>query len=49
VNNRTTTYGRQYPGEQAADPDIVKELGGLAQRQQKIFEVTNKIARGKNK
>lgn len=49
VNNRTTTYGRQYQGEQAGDQDIVKELGNLAQRQQKIFEVTNNLAKGKNK
>jgi hypothetical protein len=49
VNNRTLVYGKQYPGEQAADPDIVKELVDLARRQQKIFQVTNDIARGKNK
>jgi hypothetical protein len=47
VNNRTLTYGRQYPGEQANDPDIQKELQNLAERQLKIFEVTNNIARGK--
>ena len=49
VNNRTITYGRQYPGEQANDPDIQKELANLAQRQQKIFSITNNIARGNNK
>src|SRR5262249_5097766 len=49
VNNRTLTYGRQYKGEQTADPDIAKELANLAQRQQKIFQVTNDIHRGKNK
>src|SRR5262249_44720726 len=49
VNNRTLVYGKQYPGEQAADADIVKELADLARRQQKIFQVTNDIARGKNK
>jgi hypothetical protein len=48
VYNRTVTYGRQYPGEQANDPDIKKELGDLAQREQKIYEVTNNIAKGKN-
>ncbi|HEV3117737.1 MAG TPA: hypothetical protein VGY58_11830 [Gemmataceae bacterium] len=47
VNLRTQAYGRQYPGELANDPDIQKELENLAQRQQKIFEVTNSIARGK--
>jgi hypothetical protein len=49
VNNRTVTYGREYPGEQANDPDIQKELADLAQRQQKIFGITNNIYRGKNK
>jgi hypothetical protein len=48
VNQRTLIYGRQYPGEQAADPDIQKELANLAQRQQRVFEITNDIARGKN-
>jgi hypothetical protein len=49
VNNRTTTYGRQYQGEQASDAEIAKELGDLARRQQKLVEVTNNIAKGKNK
>jgi CRISPR/Cas system-associated endonuclease Cas3-HD len=49
VNNRTTTYGRQYQGEQAAVPDIQKELENLADRQKKILDVTNSIARGKNR
>lgn len=49
VNSRTGIYARQYQGEQASDPDIQKELANLALRQQKIFEVTNNIARGKNK
>jgi hypothetical protein len=49
VNSRTRVYGEKYTGEQAADPDIQKELVNLAQRQEKIFEVTNDIYRGKNK
>ena len=49
VNSRTQTYARQYPGEQAEDAEIEKELNNLAQRQQKIFDVTNDIYRGKNK
>jgi hypothetical protein len=48
VNQRTVVYAKQYPGEQANDGDIRKELGNLAQRQFKIFEATNNIARGKN-
>jgi hypothetical protein len=49
VNNRTTIYGKQYPGEQANDPEIAKELGDLARRQAKLSEVTHNIAKGKNK
>jgi hypothetical protein len=49
VNSRTVTYAEQYQGEQAAAPEIQKELNDLAVRQQKIFDVTNNIARGKNK
>ena len=49
VNSRTTTYSQRYQGEQAADPEIQKELQNLADRQKKIFDVTNSIARGKNR
>jgi hypothetical protein len=49
VNSRTVTYSRQYQGEQASNPDIQRELADLAQRQLKIFEITNNIARGKNR
>ncbi len=49
VNNRTKTYGQQYPGEQAADPLIRRELRELAGRQVRIVEVTNRIAKGDNK
>jgi hypothetical protein len=49
INGRTRTYAEQYKGEQAAAPDIQKELTNLAERQFKIYEVTNNIARGKNK
>ena len=49
VNSRTQTYARQYKGEQAEDPDIKKEVVDLAQREQKIFDVTNDIYRGKNR
>jgi hypothetical protein len=49
VNVRTKIYGERYSGEQAADPDIQKELENLAQRQLKIFDVTNNIYRGNNR
>src|SRR5207245_3245045 len=48
VNSRTKVYAQKYTGEQASEPDIQKELGELAQRQMKIFDVTNNIAKGKN-
>jgi hypothetical protein len=47
VNTRTTSYGKQYPGEQADDNDIQKELRNLAQRQDKIQKATKDIATGK--
>jgi hypothetical protein len=49
VNTRTRVYGRQYQGEQAADPNIAHELRGLSERQERIFEVTNRIAKGDNR
>jgi hypothetical protein len=49
VNNRTTLYGRQYEGEQASEPRIQEELRNLAGRQDRIFEVTNKIVKGDNR
>ena len=52
VNNRTETYGRMYQtkeGEQTANPEIRRELGNLSERQERIFDVTNRIAKGDNK
>ena len=49
VNGRTQLYGKQYNGEQAAEPAIRRELHGLSDRQERIFEVTNRMARGDNK
>jgi hypothetical protein len=61
VNRMTETYGREYKGEQAPAPErataqerekaemLQKELKGLAERQEKIYEVTNDLYRGKNK
>jgi len=49
VNARTKEYAQEYTGEQAADPRIQGELRGLSQRQVRIFEVTNRIAKGDNK
>jgi hypothetical protein len=47
INKRTTAYGKQYPGEQADDPDIQGELHKLGQQQNKIQKATKDIATGK--
>jgi hypothetical protein len=49
VNTRTQVYGQRYMGEEASDPDIQHELLNLAERQMKIFQITNDIYRGNNK
>jgi hypothetical protein len=47
INNRTKAYAASYPGEQADDADIRKELHGLAERENKVQKVTKDIATGK--
>lgn len=52
VNTRTETYGKMYvakEGEQTADPAIRRELSNLSERQERIFDITNRIAKGDNK
>lgn len=49
VNLRTTQWGKRYEGEQAQDPAIVQELSELAKRQLRIWNVTDNIAKGRNK
>jgi hypothetical protein len=52
VNKRTKLYGDEYvkkEGEQTADPDLKDRLKGLADRQEKLFDVTMKIVKGDNK
>jgi thiamine pyrophosphate-dependent acetolactate synthase large subunit-like protein len=44
VNNRTAEYGKTYTGEQAREANIVRELNNLGDRQERIFEITRKIA-----
>jgi hypothetical protein len=46
VNARTELYGKRYQGEQAVTEDIRVELRELAGRQERIFDVTNKMAKG---
>jgi hypothetical protein len=49
VNARTKLFGRQYEGEQAADPNLRRDVLNLADRQNRIFEVTNRIVREDNR
>jgi hypothetical protein len=50
VNDRTTMYGKRFDGkEQAADPQDVRELRSLADRQMRIQEIVRRIAIGDNK
>jgi hypothetical protein len=49
VNTRTQLYGRQYNGEQAEEPRVRQEIRQLGERQERIFDVTNRIVRGENK
>lgn len=41
VNHRTSSYGDQYPGEQAKTPEIKKELNNLSDRQKRIATITS--------
>ena len=50
VNDRTEFYAKRFPGqEQAADPQVVRDLRGLADRQQRIQDIVSRIAKGDNK
>lgn len=48
VNARTKLWAQRYQGEQANELEIVSELRDLAQRQLKIFQVTDNVAKGRN-
>ncbi len=47
VNQRTISYGKQFPGEQVDDTGTTTELRKLAERQVKIEKATKDIATGK--
>ncbi len=46
VNARTELYGKTYEGEQADTSPIRRDLRELSNRQERIFEITNRIAKG---
>lgn len=49
VNNRTAQWAKRYEGEVARDPVIMLELNDLGKRQLRIQNVTDNIAKGRNK
>jgi predicted metal-dependent hydrolase len=61
VNRQTELHGKEYQGEQAPSPQsakpeerekyeiLLKEHKNLAEKQEKIYQVTNNLYRGKNK
>ncbi|MFO0919021.1 MAG: hypothetical protein U0872_11985 [Planctomycetaceae bacterium] len=49
VNRRTKILGREVEGEQARDPDLLKQLHQLAKRQEKIQRATYDLSSGRNR
>jgi hypothetical protein len=49
INDRTQFYGRLYPNEQALDANIRSQLQQLAERQDRIFEIMDRFAKGDGK
>jgi hypothetical protein len=49
VNDRTQFYGRLFPNEQALDTNLRQQLQGLAERQERIFEIMDRFAKGDGK
>lgn len=49
VNNRTVQWSKRYEGEVAREPTIMLELNDLGRRQLRIQNVTDNIAKGRNK
>ena len=49
VNNRTLKLGQLYTGEQATQPEIVRQVQELSNRQARIQKATYDLAVGKNK
>ena len=49
INDRTLDRAKQFPGEQANDPQVVRELRNLGERQLRIQQIVADIAKGANK
>jgi hypothetical protein len=48
VNLRTQRYSKMIQGEQADNAELVQALGKLAERQQRIYQITRDLQKGKN-
>ena len=48
VNKRTERYSQLIDGEQAADPDLLRALGQLSDREERVRKATRDIAVGRN-
>jgi len=49
INDRTEFYGRLFPNEQALDPNLRQQLQQLGERQERIFEIMDRFAKGDGK
>jgi hypothetical protein len=47
INRLTEAYGFEVEGEQATDPDLVRQLNDLSQRQERIQEATYDLSTGR--
>jgi hypothetical protein len=49
VNSRTQRYAKLVDGEQATNAELLEALARLAERQQRIYEITRDLDMGKNR
>lgn len=49
VNLRTERYSKMIQGEQADNEELIQALGKLAERQQRIYQITRDLQKGKNR
>jgi hypothetical protein len=48
IKRRTERYGKMIEGEQAEAPELLEALAKLAERQQKVYQATYDLSRGRN-
>ena len=49
VNRRTERYSKLIDGDQADTPELLEALGKLAERQEKIHQITRDLEMGRNR